>query len=844
MKTIRFTPLIFSLLFSTHFACKDDEKSEPDAATEPVPSVATSGANPTPDAPLPPPVPSIEITTRPVDPTFNTSTSISFAAKHFTASSFSCSVDGAIFTSCTSPLAITGLSNGRHVIVIKSVTSGNEVKADYGWTVDQTIEKMPITTHLPYSTLIQDYVESEGSIYFASNQGIIFSRDGGKTATVKNESTGMPTRFTYKIEVVGQKLFVATQQGLVVSNDLGVTLANKTTSNGLHNNYVGWIFYDRKIGRLYALHVTGISYSDNGGDSFSIKTAFTGLGTNAFTQMFVTNEGQIYLLATDSKVYTASSLDGTYTSVKQSVSRMFVTPSGKLYAATSTGLHYSLDNGKTFVNKQTAAGLPSNTVYSVAASDDGKTILVGTNAGYAYSFDAGESFIGGSISLLSTGMTPDTIGRVFLAESGRAMISDQTTPTLTNFQMRDIYRSYTDHMSPVASKTSFVQGAALGSGVSALWALASDETTRKNNLVYEIFGAAVGTDFSDLKSVYLNGDLIGRFQGVGSAPVYLDPDADRRLALVVKDEAGNKTVYNAFDASSGSTVAAQSWTEKNADGGMGKLIDHRVVKHAGKLYMVGGVILDPMPTTVQNKVYSTLDGANWSEVVQTGSGAERANHGLLSFNDKIWISGGYDLNGLPLGDVLHSPNGATWTTATNSPAFGPRRGHGMVVFKNKMWVIGGNTKPVGGSWSMKSDVWSSTDGVTWVKATETAGFTATANVNVVATSHYLYFLGEGTDTSVWRSADGATWEKVLDKRPTGTNFSFAALVHDGEIYTVGGSKTNAGVWKSPDGVIWESVSTGSTIPEREDHTAISYFNKIWMFQGINYGYKADIWSGE
>jgi hypothetical protein len=852
--------LIFLLVSVFHFSCKNDEKSEPASVAEPTPSGVVSGDNPisdsgasggttelpeppTEDTP-PPLVPGIELTNRPVDPTFNTSTSISFAAKNFTASSFSCSIDGAAFTACTSPLEISGFSSGHHVISIKSLASGSEVKATYAWTVDQNIEKMPINTHLPSSSSIQDYVEADGSIYVATNQGIIYSRNDGKTATVKDVSSGMPTRFTYKIEVVGQKLFVATQQGLVVSGDLGTTLSNKTTSDGLYSNFVGWIFYDREIDRLYALHVTGMSYSDNGGVSFSTKTAFTGIGTNAFTQMFVTDAGRVFLLATNNTVYTAASLDGTYTSVKASVSRMFVTASGKLYVATSTGLHYSNDNGQTFLNKQTAAGLPSNTVYSIAASNDGKTVLVGTDTGYAYSFNSGESFEDGSISLLSTGLAPNNIGRVFLAETGRAMISDQTALTLTKFQMRDISRSYTDHTAPVAAKTSYALASALGSGVSMLWTQATDDSSAKSDLVYEIFGGPVGADFSDLQSVYLNGDLIGRYEGVGFAPVYLSPDTDKRLALIVKDEAGNKAVYGAIDTSSSSAAAQQTWSQATADGGIGKLIDHRVTKQGNKLYIVGGVILDPMPITVQNKVYSTLDGVNWSEVAQTGSDAERADHGLTSFNDKIWISGGYDRDGFPKGDVLYSTTGASWTSANSTAAFGPRRGHAMLAFKNKMWVIGGNTKPTGGSWAMKSDVWSSTDGVNWIKATEDAGFSAAAKANVVATTHYLYFLGEGTDTSVWRSADGASWEKILDQRPTGTNFSFAVAIHGGEIYTIGGSKTNAGVWKSPDGVIWESVSTGSTIPEREDHISISYLDKIWMYQGVNAGYKADIWSGQ
>ncbi len=849
--------IVSMLLLTVFFGCKDDDKSEP-AAEEPIPSIVVSGENPdsnsgstgsTPIADEPPVVPppalvppqpvlSIELTNHPADPSFNNYASFTFTARNFTASTYSCSIDGAAFASCVSPYNLPNLSAGQHVLTVKS--SG--ISTTFAWTVDQTIEKMPITPLMPTSSLIQDFAEIDGSIYFATNQGLVISRDGGKTVTVRDASSGMPTRFTYKLEIVGEKLFIATQQGLVVSNDLGVTLQNKTTANGLHNNFIGWIYYDRKIDRLYALHITGMSYSDDGGATFTPKTTFTGAGVTGFTQMFVTADGRVYLLGTNSTIYSASSLDGTYAAVKSSVSRMFVTQSGKFYAASSTGLHYSTDNGQTILNKQMAAGLPSNTVYSVEASEDGKTIIVGTNTGYAYSFDGGETFTSGSISAHTGG--GNSVGRVIFSASGQAMISDQTTPTLTAFQMRDSSRTYTDFTAPEVSKNSFVNTSSMGSGVGMSWTQATDAVTEKSKLVYEIFGSTIGADFSDLTSIYLNGDVVARHQGLGTAPVYLAPDTDKQLALVVTDSSGNKTAYTAVNTGSASTALSQSWSQETADGGIGKLIDHRVVKKGNLLYMVGGVILDPMPITVQNKVYSTLDGKSWSTVAQTGDTAERADHGLVSFADKLWISGGYDSNGFPKGDVASSTNGATWPVATGTAAFGPRRGHGMVVFKNQMWVIGGNAQPAGGSWSMKSDAWSSSDGVTWQKATETAGFKPAAKVSIVATADYMYFLGEGTDTSVWRTANGTTWEKILEQRPTGTNFSFAALIHGNEIYTIGGSKTGAGVWKSPDGVIWESVSTGSTIPEREDHTAISYLDKIWLYQGINAGYKADIWSGQ
>jgi hypothetical protein len=80
--------------------------------------------------------PAVEITFGPADPTNQTSATVEFTAGD---GAPSCSVDGAAFAPCTSPLTLSELGEGTHSVTVQAVdAAGNVGSASYSWTVDVT----------------------------------------------------------------------------------------------------------------------------------------------------------------------------------------------------------------------------------------------------------------------------------------------------------------------------------------------------------------------------------------------------------------------------------------------------------------------------------------------------------------------------------------------------------------------------------------------------------------------------------------------------------------------------------------------------------------------------------
>ena len=91
------------------------------------------------------------LTGTPASPTSSTSASIGFTAE--ANATFTCSVDGAAYSPCTTPKTLSGLTEGAHSLAVKATDQAGNVgtAATANWTVDTTAPPEPQLSGVPAS---------------------------------------------------------------------------------------------------------------------------------------------------------------------------------------------------------------------------------------------------------------------------------------------------------------------------------------------------------------------------------------------------------------------------------------------------------------------------------------------------------------------------------------------------------------------------------------------------------------------------------------------------------------------------------------------------------------------
>jgi N-acetylneuraminic acid mutarotase len=257
-----------------------------------------------------------------------------------------------------------------------------------------------------------------------------------------------------------------------------------------------------------------------------------------------------------------------------------------------------------------------------------------------------------------------------------------------------------------------------------------------------------------------------------------------------------------------STTDGVTWTQENVNLlANGSLMP--VVQETGKVTLFGG-----LPGIFTNNVWQTTDGANWSELSTNAPFSPRLTTGT-EFNGQMWVIGGESLrdsSGKSVrNDIWRSSDGVNWSRATPAGTiFTPRAGHAVVAFNNKLWVIGGgdNVAAAGGASTRMNDVWSSSDGITWTQQTP-----AGSNIFSPRMGH-------------------------------------AAVVFGGKLWVIGGDVATGttsdtvvnDVWYTADGTTWAQATANAAFPAREGHAVAVLNNSMWLIGGDNgQTGMADLW---
>jgi len=204
--------------------------------------------------------------------------------------------------------------------------------------------------------------------------------------------------------------------------------------------------------------------------------------------------------------------------------------------------------------------------------------------------------------------------------------------------------------------------------------------------------------------------------------------------------------------------------------------------------------------------------------------AARCYHVSVIHNNKLYVIGGgssiFALGAYPDVWSLSDPfaPGAVWVQEAADGGFSPGGGgrgsmSNIVRFGDKYWFVGG----FAGATGISSAVYSATDPAAWSLET-TAQFPSRALPVLLARGNELWlafgisyspwFLiaGFGGLTDVWKSSDGVTWEQVTTQGSNVVAFGSrsAFLEEQGSIITMGafsGLPTDA-VAASENGILW------------------------------------------
>ena len=285
---------------------------------------------------------------------------------------------------------------------------------------------------------------------------------------------------------------------------------------------------------------------------------------------------------------------------------------------------------------------------------------------------------------------------------------------------------------------------------------------------------------------------------------------------------------------------------------------HTAVVFDNKMWVMGGSSTFNFGTP-KNDVWYSDDGITWTQATASAGWSARSNHTSVVFDDKIWVIGGRTGTTTPWttsqNDVWYSDDGITWTEATASAGWTTRMGHASVVFDNKMWITGGiRTAPRP---TELQDAWSSTDGITWTRATATV-FPGTRYYHAsVAFDNKIWVFGgyEQSPSRDWRndvrrSTDGTTWTEATGAATWLKRQGLAGTVHDGKMWISGGNGSNfqSDIWYSTDGITWTEETTPAPLLEgRTYHAMVAFKNTIWIIAGeisvggLGSATKNDVW---
>jgi len=200
-----------------------------------------------------------------------------------------------------------------------------------------------------------------------------------------------------------------------------------------------------------------------------------------------------------------------------------------------------------------------------------------------------------------------------------------------------------------------------------------------------------------------------------------------------------------------------------------------------------------------------------------GSNYLRAGQAAVSFNGRLYVSGGYTAGFIPLNrnNVISSVDGKSWVEESSDMNIGNVSNHKTLVLNDKVWMIHGNM------------IYSSDDAVNYTYELSTA-FGPVVDAVVHGSNLYIF-----TSDGVYSSSNGVDWDIRTTTTAYDMTSGFRVVSFNNKLWVIGGKKgtlTNE-IWSSENGFNWVSENMNPAFEPRSDFTALVVGGKIWIAGG-------------
>lgn len=270
--------------------------------------------------------------------------------------------------------------------------------------------------------------------------------------------------------------------------------------------------------------------------------------------------------------------------------------------------------------------------------------------------------------------------------------------------------------------------------------------------------------------------------------------------------------------------------------------EHGMLSYDGKLWIIAGLVSGSLFT--QEVWYSSDDGVSWTRATASAAFGHLRNFGCCVFDNKMWVVGGESGIGRQQG-AYYSTNGVTWSAATTDggasgvgDTWTARSYVSLVTDGTKMYLIGGIDAT-----GELNEVYSSTDGVSWTQETADGGGGVWSARYYHSTAYYngLLWIVGGYDGSnvlsdVYYSSDGATWTQATASAAFGKSMQGPLVVVGDTLYMMGGVNGNAvdfgqnNIWRTTDGETWERYNVAAW-KARSNHAAVVHEGAVYVGNG-------------